>query len=158
MPYHPNWLIWLELRRECPIRDAQGRNGVMQCRAGAGAGYEIWPIPGSWGRSRPTCSGRSPPVQSESGRPFPPSIRIPTNAENAMKTLDRFQSLFRKHPAISMPGALLITLLQRTPTLPINESAGELAAVSPVGDILRSSAAAAAALGALHSLAVSRIK
>jgi hypothetical protein len=54
---------------------------------------------------------------------------------------------------INLPGALLLTLLQRTPVLRVAAPAGELVHPSPVGQVLRSAFAAVAALGALHTLA-----
>ena len=54
---------------------------------------------------------------------------------------------------INLPGALLLTLLQRTPVLRVATTAGELIHASPVGHVLRSSLAAVASLGTLHTLA-----
>jgi len=54
---------------------------------------------------------------------------------------------------LNLPGALLITLLQRTPVLRVATLAEEAVIASPLGQVLRSAAAAVASLGALHSLA-----
>jgi hypothetical protein len=54
---------------------------------------------------------------------------------------------------LNLPGALLLTLLQRTPVLRVAAPAGELVHASPVGHVLRSALAAVASLGALHTLA-----
>jgi hypothetical protein len=54
---------------------------------------------------------------------------------------------------INLPGAVLVALLQRTPMVRVAALAEEFVAVSPVGSVLRSVTAAAAALGAVHSLA-----
>lgn len=54
---------------------------------------------------------------------------------------------------VNLPGALLIALLQRAPALRLALAAEEFVVASPVGNLLRSAAAATATLGALHSLA-----
>jgi len=60
----------------------------------------------------------------------------------------------RRLHGISLPGALLIALLQRTPVIPLALSAEDsVLASSPIGAVLKSAAAALASLGAFHSLA-----
>src|SRR5213080_4909903 len=59
----------------------------------------------------------------------------------------------RRWPWLNLPGALLLVLLQRTPTLPTALSIGERAVAAPLGALLRSAITAAASLGAMHSLA-----
>lgn len=54
---------------------------------------------------------------------------------------------------LNLPGAVLIAVLQRTPVVRVAALADELVAVSPVGAVLRSAAAAAASLGALQAFA-----
>ncbi len=61
-------------------------------------------------------------------------------------------SLSRRLHWLNLPGALLVALLQRTPTLPGITAGARCLAASPAGQILRS-AFTAAALGAYHSLA-----
>lgn len=64
-----------------------------------------------------------------------------------------FPALYRRLPWLNLPGALLVALLQRTPVLPLAATMEEFALVSPVGAVLRAAVAAAASLGAMHSLA-----
>jgi Immunoglobulin domain len=54
---------------------------------------------------------------------------------------------------INLPGALLIALLQRTPVVQVAVTAEDFVLSSPIGAVLKSSVAAIASLGALHSLA-----
>ena len=54
---------------------------------------------------------------------------------------------------LKFPAAALIVLLQRTPAARVIQAIDEFVAASPVGNLLRSTVAAAASLGALHSLA-----
>ena len=54
---------------------------------------------------------------------------------------------------LQLPAALLIALLQRTPVVRMLVTAEEMAVNSPAGAILKSAVAAAASLGAVHSLA-----
>jgi hypothetical protein len=53
----------------------------------------------------------------------------------------------------NLPVAGLIALLQRTPIVQVAASAEEFVLASPIGAVLRSTVAAAAALGAVHSMA-----
>ncbi len=52
-----------------------------------------------------------------------------------------------------LPAALLIAFLQRTPVVRLFQVADEFVSASPAGALLRSTAAVAASLGTLHSLA-----
>lgn len=74
-----------------------------------------------------------------------------------MSCRSRFMKIFtaitRRLPWLNLPGALLLPLLQRTPAVPAAVIAGEGALAAPLGAVVRSAVAAAAALGALHSLA-----
>jgi hypothetical protein len=54
---------------------------------------------------------------------------------------------------LNLPGAFLVMLLQRTPVLRLAAVAEEQLVASPIGTVLRSAAAIAASLGAMHSLA-----
>src|SRR3954464_79574 len=54
---------------------------------------------------------------------------------------------------LHLPAAVLIALLQRTPVVRMLAVADELVASSPLGVVLKSVVAAAASLGAVHSLA-----
>ena len=54
---------------------------------------------------------------------------------------------------IQLPVTLLIALLQRSPVVHLIEAADEFVTASPMGNLLRSSIAAVASLGTLHSLA-----
>jgi hypothetical protein len=54
---------------------------------------------------------------------------------------------------LNFPATVLLALLQRTPVLRLAAGAGEALALSPLGAVLRSTAATAAALGAVHALA-----
>jgi hypothetical protein len=64
-------------------------------------------------------------------------------------------TLFSSHAfrRLNLPGALLMTLLQRSPAVQAVATAVEFVAASPVGQVLRSVALAAASLGAIHSMA-----
>lgn len=62
-------------------------------------------------------------------------------------------ALVRSLRWINLPGAVLLALLQRTPAVRVAAVAEELAVRSPLGAVLRSAVATAAALGAVHSLA-----
>jgi hypothetical protein len=53
----------------------------------------------------------------------------------------------------NLPVAGLLALLQRTPIVQVASTAEEFVLASPVGTVLRSAAAVAASLGALHSMA-----
>lgn len=64
-----------------------------------------------------------------------------------------FAALMRRLPWLNLPVALLMVLLQRTPVLRIATGVADIVRASPVGAVLRSAVAAAASLGALHSLA-----
>ncbi|MCX6954325.1 MAG: immunoglobulin domain-containing protein, partial [Verrucomicrobia bacterium] len=68
---------------------------------------------------------------------------------NTSTSLRRQTALVR----LQLPVLMLLTLLQRTPVVRLLQSAGQVASASPVGNLLRSTVAAAASLGALHSLA-----
>ena len=54
---------------------------------------------------------------------------------------------------LNLPGALLLALLQRTPVVRVAATVEECVLASPAGAVLRAAVAAAASLGALHSLA-----
>jgi hypothetical protein len=54
---------------------------------------------------------------------------------------------------IQLPAAFLIALLQRSPVVRLAQAVDEFVTASPVGALLRSTVAAAASLGTLHSLA-----
>jgi hypothetical protein len=54
---------------------------------------------------------------------------------------------------LQAPAAMLIALLQRTPAVRVITAAEEIVTASPLGALLRSSVAAAAALGGMHTLA-----
>ena len=54
---------------------------------------------------------------------------------------------------LKLSSVLLLTLLQRTPVVRLLQAADDLVTASPLGAVLRSAVAAAASLGALHSLA-----
>ena len=54
---------------------------------------------------------------------------------------------------VQLPAALLIALLQRSPVVRLIQAADEFVTASPVGALLRSTVAAAASLGTLHSMA-----
>lgn len=54
---------------------------------------------------------------------------------------------------LNLPGAVLIALLQRTPVVRVAATAEQLVASAPLGEVLRSAAAVAASLGAIHSMA-----
>lgn len=54
---------------------------------------------------------------------------------------------------LSVPGAFLIALLQRTPVVRVAEVAESIVIDSPIGNVLRSALTAVASLGAIHSLA-----
>ncbi len=69
-----------------------------------------------------------------------------------MKTLANLTST-RAWLRIQLPAAMLITLLQRTPVVRLIQAADEIVTASPIGTLLRSTLAAAASLGTLHSLA-----
>jgi len=62
-------------------------------------------------------------------------------------------AFFLRFRRAHLPTAMLITLLQRTPVLRVAAFLDEMMVASPVGTILKSATAAAAALGALNSLA-----
>jgi hypothetical protein len=65
-----------------------------------------------------------------------------------------FSARFYRHFRwLNLPGALLVTLLQRTPVLRVVASADEMVAASPLGAVLRSAFMGVASLGAMHSLA-----
>ena len=61
--------------------------------------------------------------------------------------------IIRRLPWLNLPGALLITLLQRTPVLRLAGVSEEVVVASPVGQVLKAVVAAVASLGAVHSLA-----
>jgi hypothetical protein len=61
--------------------------------------------------------------------------------------------LLRRLHWINLPGALLVALLQRTPVLRVMSTVGEIIQAAPMGHVLRSTVAATATLGAMHSLA-----
>ncbi len=61
--------------------------------------------------------------------------------------------LNRQFRWLNVPGALLLALLQRSPVVQVATTAAEFVTASPVGQVLRSAALAAASLGALHSMA-----
>ncbi|MCX6956121.1 MAG: immunoglobulin domain-containing protein [Verrucomicrobia bacterium] len=66
----------------------------------------------------------------------------------------KFSAMFlRQLHWLNLPAALLLTLLHRTPVLRVAAQVGEIIHASPVGTVLRSTVAAAATLGAMHSLA-----
>ena len=69
-----------------------------------------------------------------------------------MKNLAQLAS-HRAWIKIKLPAVMLITLLQRTPVVRLLDVADEFVTASPVGNLLRSTLAAAASLGTLHSLA-----
>ena len=54
---------------------------------------------------------------------------------------------------INFPGAILVALLQRTPVLNVVTTLDEVVVSSPIGAVLKSAVATAAALGAVNSLA-----
>ena len=56
-------------------------------------------------------------------------------------------------PRFHLAAAALIALLQRTPVVRVVALADELVSASPLGSVLKSAAAVAASLGAVHSLA-----
>jgi hypothetical protein len=62
-------------------------------------------------------------------------------------------ALTRRLHWLNLPTLLLLTLLQRTPLVRVAAAATEHVLASPFGQLLRSFAATAASLGALHSLA-----
>lgn len=64
-----------------------------------------------------------------------------------------FSVFFRRLHRFHLPGAVLVALLQRTPMLRVAAVAEERIVASPVGALLRSAAAWAASLGAVHALA-----
>jgi hypothetical protein len=65
-----------------------------------------------------------------------------------------FPSLFSLRRArLHLPVATLVALLQRSPTVQVLITGGEYILASPVGTVLRSTAAAAAALGAIDAFA-----
>jgi hypothetical protein len=64
-----------------------------------------------------------------------------------------YLSLRLARAKLHLPAALLIALLQRTPVVRVLAVADELVASSPLGLLLKSAVAAAASLGAVHSLA-----
>jgi hypothetical protein len=64
-----------------------------------------------------------------------------------------YLSLRLARAKLHLPAALLIALLQRTPVVRVLAVADELVASSPLGLMLKSTVAAAASLGAVHSLA-----
>ena len=61
-------------------------------------------------------------------------------------------SLHRRLHWLNLPTALLLTLLQRTPAVRVVAAVEELVVSSPLGAVLKSFAATAASLGAMHSL------
>ncbi|HYD84181.1 MAG TPA: immunoglobulin domain-containing protein [Opitutus sp.] len=63
------------------------------------------------------------------------------------------QSFHRRLHWINLPTTLLVALLQRTPVARVVTGAGEFVMSSPLGAVLKSSVAAFASLGAVHSLA-----
>ena len=65
----------------------------------------------------------------------------------------KLASFYHRLRWLNVPGALLVALLQRTPVLRVATTAGELIVASPLGNVLRSAAAMAGALGAVHSMA-----
>lgn len=67
-----------------------------------------------------------------------------------MKILARFHRLL---PWFNLPIAALVALLQRTPVLRVATAAESAFVGSPAGQVLRNVLAAAASLGAMHSLA-----
>ncbi len=69
-----------------------------------------------------------------------------------MKTLVHL-SLRLARAKLHLPAAVLIALLQRTPVVRVLTVADELVTSSPLGAILKAAVAAAASLGAVHSLA-----
>lgn len=54
---------------------------------------------------------------------------------------------------LNLPGALLLALLQRSPAVQVASTAAEFVTASPVGQVLRAAALAAASLGTIHSMA-----
>ena len=62
-------------------------------------------------------------------------------------------SLLRRLQWFNLPTALLITFLQRSPVVRVVSAVEEMVTASPVGVVLKSVASAAAALGAMNSLA-----
>lgn len=62
-------------------------------------------------------------------------------------------TIYRAWLQIKYPAAMLILLLQRSPVIRLVEATEEFITASPVGNVLRSSIAAAATLGTLNSLA-----
>src|SRR5580692_8853909 len=61
--------------------------------------------------------------------------------------------LQRRYAWINLSTVTLITLLQRSPVVRLAAAAEEFVATSPVGTLLKSAAAAVAALGAVNSMA-----
>jgi hypothetical protein len=61
--------------------------------------------------------------------------------------------LHRRLHRLSLPGSILLALLQRTPVLNVVAIADEMVVSSPFGAVLKSVVAAVAALGAMNSLA-----
>ena len=61
-------------------------------------------------------------------------------------------NLCRRFRWINLPGAILMLLLQRTPILSVVAAVDEMVIASPVGAVLKSVLATAAALGAVNSL------
>jgi Domain of unknown function (DUF4214) len=62
-------------------------------------------------------------------------------------------NLCRRFSWINLPGAILVTLLQRTPVLSVGVTIDEMVVSSPIGAVLKSVVATVAALGAVNSLA-----
>jgi len=61
--------------------------------------------------------------------------------------------LHRRFHWINLPGAILMVLLQRMPTLNVVCAGEEMVAASPVGTVLKAAVAAVAALGAVNTMA-----
>ena len=79
--------------------------------------------------------------------------RASRRSVNPKYFVKRFAALHRRLHWLNFPGAILLTLLQRTPALRVAASVEEMVLASPAGAVLRSAVAAVASLGALHSLA-----
>lgn len=65
----------------------------------------------------------------------------------------KLAALYHRLRWLNVPGALLLALLQRTPVVRVAAVAEEFLVASPLGSVLRSAAAVAGSLGALHSMA-----
>src|SRR5882672_2507455 len=72
---------------------------------------------------------------------------------SAASGLSRAERFARRLRWLNLPGAVLLALLQRTPVVRVAAVAEEFVVAAPLGAVLRSAAAAVAALGAVHSLA-----